>query len=97
MNRHCLSARFQILFALCALSLSSVIPAAAQDDDAKLRPAEPDYTVVNLPTTLPLPLHVSELAVGGAEVGSEPELVWLMVGSLLLATVMILRRKRWFV
>jgi Ca-activated chloride channel homolog len=46
---------------------------------------------------LPLPLHVSELAVGGAEVGSELELVWLMVGSLLLATIMILRRKRWFV
>ena len=46
---------------------------------------------------LPLPMHVSELAVGGAEVGSEPELVWLVVGSLLLATIMILRRKRWFV
>src|SRR5215213_307366 len=45
----------------------------------------------------PLPMHVSELAVGGAEVGSEPELVWLVVGSLLLATIMILRRKRWFV
>ena len=46
---------------------------------------------------VPLPMHVSELAVGGAEVGSEPELVWLIVGSLLLATIMILRRKRWFV
>ena len=47
---------------------------------------------------LPLPLRVSDLAVGnGTEVGSEPELVWLMVGSLLLATIMILRRKRWFV
>lgn len=46
---------------------------------------------------LPLPLHVSELAVGGAEVGSEPELIWLLVGSLLLATIMILRRRRWFV
>ena len=46
---------------------------------------------------LPLPLHVSDLAVGGAEVGSEPELVWLVVGSLLFATIMILRRKRWFV
>jgi Ca-activated chloride channel family protein len=45
----------------------------------------------------PLPMHVSELAVGGAEVGSEPELVWLVVGSLLMATIMILRRKRWFV
>lgn len=47
---------------------------------------------------LPLPLHVSELAVSdGTEVGSEPELIWLMVGSLLLATIMILRRRRWFV
>ncbi len=44
----------------------------------------------------PLPLHVSDMAVGsGAEVGSEPELVWLMIGSLLLATIMVLRRKRW--
>ena len=47
---------------------------------------------------LPLPMRVSDLAVGGgAEVGSEPELVWLVIGSLLLATVMILRRRRWFV
>jgi hypothetical protein len=27
------------------------------DDDAALRPLEPDFTVINLPTTLPLPLH----------------------------------------
>lgn len=47
---------------------------------------------------LPLPLRVSDLAVGsGAEVGSEPELVWLVTGSLLLASIMILRRRRWFV
>ena len=47
---------------------------------------------------LPLPLRVSELAVGGdTEVGSEPELVWLVMGSLLLATIMIIRRRRWFV
>ncbi len=51
---------------------------------------------VNQP--LPMPLHVSDMAVGsGAEVGSEPELVWLVTGSLLLATIMILRRRRWFV
>lgn len=44
---------------------------------------------------LPLPLRVSDLAVGGgAEVGSEPELAWLITGSLLLITIMILRRKR---
>jgi hypothetical protein len=27
------------------------------DDDARLRPMEPDYSLVNLPTTLPLPAH----------------------------------------
>jgi uncharacterized beta barrel domain-containing protein DUF5777 len=29
---------------------------ADEDDDAKLRPLDPDFTVINLPTTLPLPL-----------------------------------------
>jgi hypothetical protein len=37
--------------------------AAAQapddDDDAKLRPLEPDFTVINLPTTLPLPFKTA--------------------------------------
>ena len=32
-------------------------PASSDDDDAKLRPAEPDYVTINLPTTLPLPKH----------------------------------------
>jgi Ca-activated chloride channel family protein len=45
----------------------------------------------------PMPIRVSDLAVGGAEVGSEPELIWLVTGSFLLATIMILRRRRWFV
>ena len=31
--------------------------APADDDDAKLRPAEPDFVTINLPTTLPLPAH----------------------------------------
>ncbi|HET6977950.1 MAG TPA: VIT and VWA domain-containing protein [Pyrinomonadaceae bacterium] len=57
----------------------------------------PNGSAQDVKQPLPLPLHVSELAVGGAEVGSEPELIWLMVGSLLLATVMVLRRRRWFV
>jgi len=30
---------------------------ASDDDDAKLRPAEPDFVTINLPTTLPLPAH----------------------------------------
>ncbi|HKC84684.1 MAG TPA: VIT domain-containing protein [Blastocatellia bacterium] len=38
---------------------------------------------------LPLPLGVSEMAVG-----SEPELVWLIAASLIIATVMLLRRRR---
>src|SRR6185295_69366 len=58
----------------------------------------PNGSAQDVKQPLPLPLHVSELAVGeGAEVGSEPELIWLVMGSLLLATIMILRRRRWFV
>jgi uncharacterized beta barrel domain-containing protein DUF5777 len=30
---------------------------SADDDDAKFRPVEPDYVTINLPTTLPLPVH----------------------------------------
>lgn len=30
---------------------------ASDDDDAKLRPLEPDFKVIDIPTTLPLPLH----------------------------------------
>ena len=33
--------------------------AATEDDDAVLRPLEPDFTLINLPTTLPLPPHKS--------------------------------------
>jgi hypothetical protein len=57
-TRHTLAARILFVFTLI-VSLAFVAPIArAQeaDDDAKLRPAEPDFTVVNLPTTLPLPL-----------------------------------------
>ena len=43
---------------------------------------------------LPLPIRVSDMALGDTETGSEPELVWLIVGSVLLITVMILRRRR---
>lgn len=34
-------------------------PIVADDDDAVLDPAEPDYTVINLPTTMVLPKHKS--------------------------------------
>ena len=43
---------------------------------------------------LPLPIRVSDMAVGGTETGSEPELVWLIVVSLLTATLFIFRRRR---
>ncbi|HKE60745.1 MAG TPA: VIT domain-containing protein [Pyrinomonadaceae bacterium] len=47
---------------------------------------------------LPLPLRVSDLAVGGgAEKGSEPELIWLLTASLLFALFMIFRGRRRFV
>lgn len=51
---------------------------------------------VNQP--LPLPLRVSELAVGGTEVGSEPELIFLIAAALMIAaTAIFFRRKRRFV
>jgi len=45
-----------------AASASSPDAATAQtnaddDDDARLRPMEPDFSLINLPTTLPLPVH----------------------------------------
>ena len=56
MTRHSLSAR--LLLAIVLLVSFGLAPSFAQDDDdAKLRPAEPDFTLVNLPTTLPLPVH----------------------------------------
>lgn len=44
---------------------------------------------------LPLPLRVSNLAVGGGtEVESEPELIWLIAMTLIVATAVVLRRRR---
>jgi hypothetical protein len=49
------------LFSVFVFALLSVAapPALAQDtdDDAVLQPAEPDYRIINLPTTLRLPLY----------------------------------------
>jgi hypothetical protein len=38
-------------------SASASTQKADDDDDAAFRPLEPDFTLINLPTTLPLPLH----------------------------------------
>jgi len=48
---------FRIVFCVCTLALAVAAPSRAQSDDdhATLRPAEPDFVVINLPTTLPLP------------------------------------------
>jgi Ca-activated chloride channel homolog len=58
----------------------------------------PTGSAEDVKQAVPLPLHVSDMAIGGgSQVGSEPELVWLVLGSLLLATIIILRRRRrWF-
>ena len=57
MTRHSLSVR---VIAACAFLVLAATPGRAQtddpQDDAQLRPAEPDFVVVNLPTTLPLPV-----------------------------------------
>ena len=65
MTRHSLSAFFALIlgFTLIPASIAraqtpppAAQPPADDDDDAKLRPLDPDFTVVNLPTTLPLPM-----------------------------------------
>jgi Ca-activated chloride channel family protein len=49
----------------------------------------------NVNQPLPLPLGVSNLAIGeGTEVGSEPELLWLITAALGLALIMIFRARR---
>ena len=55
----------------------------------------PSGEAKNVNQPLPLPLGVSDLAVGGGtEAGSEPELVWLISASLLLALIMLVRSRR---
>jgi len=57
-TRYSLSARFSIVLcsAFFVMALASPAPAQNPDDDAQLRPAEPDFVVINLPTTMPLPV-----------------------------------------
>lgn len=66
MTRHSCYVCFALVFSFAFLAAAPVHgqppPAATtttqapdEDDDAKFRPLEPDFTIVNLPTTLPLP------------------------------------------
>jgi Ca-activated chloride channel homolog len=55
----------------------------------------PTGSADNVDQPVPLPLHVSELAVGGElERGSEPELVWLVIGTALIALIMFVQSRR---
>jgi Ca-activated chloride channel family protein len=57
-----------------------------------------DGSAKDVKQPLPLPLGVSDLAVGdGTEAGSEPELVWLITACLVFALIMIVRSRRRFV
>ncbi len=69
MTRYSFSVSFALLLGLSVSSPSvahaqpppptpppATQPPAEEDDDAKMRPLDPDFTVVNLPTTLPLPM-----------------------------------------
>src|SRR5689334_24382676 len=53
--------RTRLFSALAVLTVLFASPVFGQtaDDDAALQPAEPDYRVINLPTTLRLPLYKS--------------------------------------
>ena len=56
--------RTRIRFVLTLVAALSCAPVAlAQEDDAVLKPAEPDFTVVNLPTSLRLPLFGSAIRI----------------------------------
>jgi Ca-activated chloride channel family protein len=58
----------------------------------------PDGSAKDVNQPLPLPLGVSDLAVGDdTESGAEPELVWLVALSLMIVITMIVRRRRRFV
>jgi Ca-activated chloride channel family protein len=55
----------------------------------------PLRTAKDVDQALPLPLGVSDLAVGGGtENGSEPELIWLVTATLLFVMIMLLRGRR---
>jgi len=58
----------------------------------------PDGSAKDVNQPLPLPLGVSDLAVGDdTESGDEPEMVWLVAISFMIAITMIVRRRRRFV
>src|SRR5262245_49509313 len=55
--------RTQIRVALIVVAALCCPPAASAQDDAVLIPAEPDFTIINLPTSLRMPLFGSAIRV----------------------------------
>ena len=53
------SLAFSTVFSALLFAAAPQVFAQATDDDAALQPAEPDFRVVNLPTTLRLPVYKS--------------------------------------
>jgi hypothetical protein len=49
--------RLVILAAVCALSCPALALAQEDDPDRDLQPSQPDFTIINLPTTLRVPRH----------------------------------------
>ncbi len=57
----------------------------------------PDGSAKDVNQPSPLPLGVTDLAIGvGTEAGSEPELIWLITASLVVALIMLIRSRRRF-
>jgi Ca-activated chloride channel homolog len=55
----------------------------------------PNGDAQNVNQPLPLPLGVTDIAVGdGTEMGSEPELIWLALLMLIVGSVMLIRNRR---
>lgn len=52
-----------LVFALALTLLGGPAFAQSSDDDVALKPAEPDYTIVNLPTSLRLPVMKDEIRI----------------------------------
>jgi uncharacterized beta barrel domain-containing protein DUF5777 len=61
-TRHCYRRVFAALGVALLCGISAPVFAQTQEDDdpARLRPLEPDFKIINLPTTLPLPVHASD-------------------------------------
>ena len=49
-----------LVFVLCCGVATTFAQTASDDDDATLRPLEPDFKVIDIPTTLPLPRHAGD-------------------------------------